>query len=219
MENPPLWRVLLNSTLVTVSRTLLVLFVSSLTAYALAIYKFKGRRLIFLWILTQVIFQGTISLMPGITNLVPMYVLMAWFGWLNTYWSLIIPGAFSAYSIFLLRQYIITIPDDILDAARLSGCSEFGLYWRMILPLSKPALAAIGLLNAAWIWSDLLWPMLMIKDPNWFTVPVALGSWVSPSGPLGAALITLVTLPLIIFAFITQKYILKGFTGFGYTNR
>jgi ABC-type glycerol-3-phosphate transport system permease component len=147
---------------------------------------------------------------------------MHWFGWFNTYWALIIPAAFNAYSIFLLRQYIITIPNDILDAARLSGCSEFGLFWRMILPLSKPAIAAIALLNAVWTWNEFLWPTLMIKNQDWYTVQMVLGSGgVGPGGPgpIGAAFITLVTLPLIIFTLITQKYLLKGFGGFGYTNR
>ena len=224
MEDPPIWRALLNSTIVTVSRTLLVLFVSSLTAYALAIYKFKGRRLIFLWILTQVIFQGTISLMPGITNLIPMYVLMGWLGWVNTYWALIIPGVFSAYSIFLMRQYIITIPDDILDAARLSGCSEFGLYWRMILPLSKPALAAIGLVNAVWVWNDLLWPTLMIKNTQWYTVQQALNGLFDMRESaqylnVVAGCITIASIPLIVITILTQKYIIQGWTGLSYAKR
>jgi len=225
-NNPPLWRALLNSTIVTVSRTLLVLFISSLTGYVLAVYKFKGGRVIFMWILTQIIIQGATSLFPGITNLIPMYLLMVWLGWFNTYWSLIIPAAFSAYCVFLMRQYIITIPDDILDAARLSGCSEFGLYWRMILPLSKPALTAIGLVNSVWIWNDFLWPSLMIKNTDWYTVQLALGGggiWdIRDSAqwlPIVAGCITMVTIPLIVITIITQKYLIKGWTGLSYAKR
>jgi len=220
MRYPPLWRALLNSLIVSVSRTLLVLFASSLTAYALAIYKFRGGRLVF-WIILSTMLMGSFRLfpvVPGIITLIPSVMLMFWFGWLNTYWPLIIPGFVSAYTVFLLRQYMITIPDEVLDAARLYGCSEFGLYWRMILPLCKPALAAIGLINFVWSWNDFLWPLIIISDYNMYTVQLAL-SWATPYGHIGAALLTLVTLPLIILTLVTQKYLLKGLAGLGYTNR
>jgi len=220
MRYPPLWRALLNSVIVSVSRTLLVLFASSLTAYALAIYKFRGSRLVF-WIILSAMLMGSfrlIPVIPGIIALIPSVVLVFWLGWLNTYWALIIPGFVSAFTVFLLRQYMITIPDEVLDAARLYGCSELGLYWRIILPLSKPALAAIGLINFVWSWNDFLWPLIVISDDNMFTVQLAL-SWASPYGYIGAALITLVTLPLIIFTIITQKYLIKGLAGLGYARR
>jgi len=217
MKEPPLWKAFLNSIIVSVSRTLLVLFASSLTACALAMYKFRGRHTCFLIIIS-------LMMIPGFIALIPSYILMRWLGWINTYWSLIIPGFVSAYSVFLMRQYIITIPDDILDAARLSGCSEFGLFWRIILPLSKPALAAIGLINFVWSWNDLLWPMLMITDREWFTVQLALaGLWdiqaSLPSLHLIAASITIATIPLIVFTIITQKHLIKGWTGLTYAKR
>jgi len=155
---------------------------------------------------------------------------MKWFGWLNTYWplilsgfagpynALILPGFVSAYSVFLLRQYIITIPDDAIEAARLYGCSEFGLFWRIILPLAKPAFAVVGLINFVWTWNDLLWPMLTLTNRDMFTVQLAL-SWVNPSGSLGAALITITTLPLIVLTVVTQKYLIKGLSGLGYARR
>ena len=157
-------------------------------------------------------------MIPGVITLVPSVMLMYWFGWLNTFWPLIIPGAVNAYTVFLLRQYMITIPDEVLDAARLYGCSEFGLFWRIMLPLCKPAFAAIGLINFVWSWNDFLWPLVAIDDADMFTVQLAL-SWATPYGQIGAALITLVTLPLIIFTLITQKYLLKGLAGLGYTRR
>ena len=211
MQFPPLWRALLNSTVVAVPRTLLVLFSSSLTAYAFAIYKFRGGRVIF-WIVMSTM------MVPVFTGFIPLFIIMKWLGWINTYWALIIPGFVSAYSVFLMRQYIITIPDDILDAARLYGCSEFGIFWRIVLPLTKPALAAIGLINFVWTWNDYLWPLIVISDRDMFTVQLAL-SWASPSGPVGAALITLATLPLIIFTIITQKHLMKGLAGLGYKGR
>jgi len=223
MKEPPLWKAFLNSIIVSVSRTLLVLFASSLTACALAMYKFRGRHTCFLIIIS-------LMMIPGFIALIPSYILMRWLGWINTYWSLIIPGFVSAYnalvipgfvsaySVFLMRQHIITIPDEVIDAARLSGCSEFGLFWRIILPICKPVLATVGLLNFVWSWNDFLWPSLMITNREMFTVQLAL-SWVSPSGPLGAALLTLATLPLIIFTIVTQKYLIKGLAGLGYVNR
>jgi len=163
-------------------------------------------------------------MIPSFTGLIPMYLLMAWFGWLDTYWALIIPGFVSAFSVFLVRQYVITIPNEVLDAARLYGCSEFGLFWRMILPLTKPALTAIGLVNFVWVWNDLLWPMLVIKNREWWTVQLALAGLWDVRGSfeylsLVAACTTIATLPLIIFTIITQKYLIQGFTGLSYTKR
>jgi len=216
VDTPPLWRALLNSTIVTVSSVALQLLGSSLVGYVLAKHKFRGNNMIFMWILAQL-------MIPGATSLVPMYVLMNWLKWYNTYWSLIIPGVFSAYTIFLMRQYIITIPNDILDAARLSGCSEFGLFWRMILPLSKPALVALGLINFVGSWNDLLWPMLMIKNSDWFTVQMALsGLWSRTQYPylhLAAGAITFAAMPVIILTIIFQKYLIKGWTGLSYAKR
>jgi multiple sugar transport system permease protein len=163
-------------------------------------------------------------MIPSAVGLVPMYVLMTLLGWYNTYLALIIPGAFSAYTIFLMRQYIITIPNDILDAARLSGCSEFGLYWRIVLPLSKPAIAALGLVNGVFAWNDLLWPTLMIKNLDLYTVQMTLaGLWdIRDSAQylnIAAGAITIATIPLLIFTIINQKYLLKGWSGLSYAKR
>jgi len=208
---PSVPRAIVNSVIVTGSYTVLLLLCSSLTAYVLAKYMFRGGRLVF-WIIISTM------MLPGIITLIPSVMLMLWLGWLDTYWALIIPGAVNAFSVFLLRQYMITIPDEILDAARLYGCSEFGLFWRITLPLCKPALAAIGLINFVWSWNDYLWPLIVISDDSMYTVQLAL-SWASPSGPLGAALLTLVTLPLMVFAIMTQKYLVKGLAGLGYVKK
>jgi len=214
---PPLWRSLLNSVIVVVSSVSLQLLASSLVGYVLAKQKFRGNRMIFTWILAQL-------MIPSAVGLVPMYVLMTLLGWYNTYLALIIPGAFSAYTIFLMRQYIITIPNDILDAARLSGCSEFGLYWRIVLPLSKPAIAALGLVNGVFAWNDLLWPTLMIKNLDLYTVQMTLaGLWdIRDSAQylnIAAGAITIATIPLLIFTIINQKYLLKGWSGLSYAKR
>lgn len=210
-QSPPLWRAFLNSIVVAVSRTAFVLFTSALTAFALAVYRFRGGHAIFLWTLSKL-------MLPTFMTLIPTYLLMTWFGWVGTYWSLIIPAFISGYCVFLIRQYVIAIPKEMIEAARLYGCSELGLFWRIILPLTKPVLSVAALLSFVWTWNDFLWPSLMINERDMFTVQLAL-SWVSPSGPIGAALITLATVPLIIFAIISQKYLLKGLSGLGYKNR
>jgi len=217
LPQPPLVRALLNSALVYSSSTLLILLASSFTGYVLAKYEFKGRHGIFMWIVSQM-------MIPGFTGLIPTFMIMKWLGWINTYWVLIIPGAFSSYSIFLMRQYIITIPDDIIDAARLSGCSEFGLFWRIVLPLSKPALAAVGLINFVWGWNDLLGPMWFIQYTPMKTVQQSLGSLFDirssvTSLPVVAACLTIATVPLIVLTIITQKYLIQGWTGLSYAKR
>jgi len=214
---PPLWRSLLNSVIVVVSSVSLQLLASSLIGYVLAKHKFKGNRIIFTWILAQL-------MIPSAVGLVPMYVLMNWLGWYNTWLALILPGAFGAYTIFLMRQYMITIPNDLLDAARLSGCSEFGLYWRIVLPLSKPALAALGLVNSVFTWNDLMWPALMIKNEALFTIQLTLsGLWDIKDSvydlPVAAGAVTIAAIPLLIFTIVTQKYLLKGWSGLSYAKR
>jgi len=214
---PPFLRAFMNSVIVTGSYTVLLLLGSSLTAYALAKYRFRGGRLIF-WIIISTM------MLPGIITLIPAVLLMFWFGWLNTYWALIIPGAVNAYTVFLLRQYMITIPDEVLDAARLYGCSEFGLYWRIILPLSKPALAAIGLINFVWSWNDFLWPLIIISDTDMFTMQLALARLWDFHGSLPhlnlvAACTVYATLPLIILSIITSKHLIRAWTGLTYAAR
>jgi len=217
--DPSVPKALLNSIIVTGSNTALLLVCSSLTAFVLAKYKFRGGRLVFWTIISTM-------MLPGIITLIPSVMLMFWLGWLNTYWALIVPGAVNAFTVFLLRQYMITIPDEMLEAARLYGCSEFGLFWRIMLPVCKPALASVGLINFVWNWNDLLWPLVIIsrKDTEMFTMQLALmGLWdvhgSLPSLHLVAAATVYATLPLIILSLITSKYLIKGYTGLTYAAR
>jgi len=215
---PSVPRAVMNSIIVTGFYTVLLLLCSSLTAYVLAKYRFRGGRLVF-WIIISTM------MLPGIITLIPSVMLMLWLGWLDTYWALIIPGAVNAFSVFLLRQYMITIPDEILDAARLYGCSEFGLFWRIILPLCKPALASVGLINFVWNWNDLLWPLIVLRgNQDMWTMQLALmGLWdvrgSLPALNLVAACTVYATLPLIILSLITSKYLIKAWTGLTYAKR
>lgn len=218
LSHPPLGRAFVNSIIVTVSGTLLMLFCSSLTAYVLAVYKFRGSGTILKLVLSTM-------MIPSFIGLIPSFMIVSAFGWLNTYWALIIPGAISAYNVFLLRQYMITIPDELIEAARMDGCSEFGLYWRIILPLAKPALAAVGLISAVFSWNDFLWPMMVIYHNDMKTVTQAIANQAveyygrTPQLNLIAACMTYAVIPLIIFTLITQKQLIKGFTGLSYAKR
>jgi len=215
---PPVPRAFVNSVIVSASYTVFLLLGSSLTAYVLAKYKFRGGRLVF-WIIISTM------MLPGIITLIPSVVLMFWLGWLNTYWPLIIPGAVNAFTIFLLRQYMITIPDEVLEAARLYGCSELGLYWRIVLPLCKPALASVGLINFVWNWNDLLWPLIVLRgNQDIWTMQLALmGLWdvhgTLPQLNLVAAATVYATLPLIVLSLITSKHLIKAYTGLTYAAR
>jgi len=218
LKNPTLGRAFLNSIVVTVCSTLLMLFFSSLTAFVLAIYKFRGEGAIFKLILSTM-------MIPAFLGFIPTFMIVKWLGWVNTYWALIIPGYVSAYTVFLLRQYMITIPHELLEAARLCGCSEFGLFWRIVLPLSKPALAAMGLISAVFTWNDLLWPMMVIYEPEMKTLQQAIAMQLRelygsiPELHLVAAAMTIATIPLIILTLVTQKHLIKGFTGASYAKR
>lgn len=215
---PSVPRALINSIIVTGANTALLLICSSLTAFVLAKYRFRGGRLVFYVIISTM-------MLPGIITLIPSVMLMLWLGWLDTYWALIIPGAVNAFTVFLLRQYMITIPDEMLEAARLYGCSEFGLYRRIILPLCLPALASVGLINFVWNWNDLLWPLIVLRgNQDMWTMQLALmGLWdvrgSLPALNLVAAATVYATLPLIILSLITSKYLIRAYTGLSYAAR
>jgi multiple sugar transport system permease protein len=163
----PFLRGLLNSSLITFTSVLGATLISALGAYSLAKLRFKGRSLLFNIVLVAL-------MVPSFITLLPLYALIYKLGWLNTYLALIVPYLGSAYSIFLLRQYIITIPDNLCDAGRLDGANEFKIFWRVILPLTKPALVVVAFWNFFNIWNDFLWPLLVLNSPNMFTVQLVL---------------------------------------------
>ena len=158
---------LLNSTFITVVSLIGSTLISAMAAYALAKFRFAGRRLLFNIVL--------ISLMiPSFLTLIPLYYLVYKLGLINTYLALILPYLGSSYSIFMLRQYILTIPDYLIDAARLDGASELRIFYKIILPMSIPAIAVVAFWNFTTFWNDFLWPLLVLETPNLFTVQLDL---------------------------------------------
>ena len=159
----------LNSLIVTGLTVLGILFTSSLAGFAFAKYKFRGRDTLFAMILSTM-------MIPFFVILIPVFYIVKQFGWINNYGGLIMPGLVSAYGIFMMRQFIMTLPDEYLDAARMDGASEFRIYWQVILPLTGPALVTLGVFNMVGVWNSFLWPLLVVQSPDMYTVPLALNS-------------------------------------------
>jgi multiple sugar transport system permease protein len=201
-------RMYINSLLVGGVKTILVIFIASLLGYVLGKFKFPGRNVIFILILM-------LMMVPLQVILIPMFILIKDLGWINSYWGLIIPGILSPYSIFLLRQYMHNIPNELTDAARIDGCSEFGIYWRIVLPLIIPALATVGIIKFMWEWEVFLWPLVVSQSADMFTIPVGISflctvHWVRYELVMAAN--TLAAIPMVIIFIMLQKHIVQGIT-------
>lgn len=199
-----------NSLIVAVAQTAGTLFFCSLIGFIFAKRPFPGRSTLFLFVLAT-------SVLPnGQTTIVPFYLLMVKFGWINTFWPLIIPWWAPPLSIFLMRQYIgAGIPDDVIDAAKLDGATLMGTYWRIVVPLSIPGLVVIGIMQFIAVWNDFLYGLLILKADEMRTVTVALTELSRRSqqatlyGPLFAGIV-LATLPTILIFFIFQRRLTQG---------
>ncbi len=211
----PFARFYLNNIIVSVSSVLLVLFTSSLAAYAFARMQFRGRDILFL------LYLGTLMI-PGQVTIVPLFILMKYLNWVDTYQALILPGSFTAFGTFLLRQFFLSIPFELEDAARIDGCSRFGMYWRIILPLSGPALATLAIFTFIQQWNNFLWPLIVTNSDSMKTLPLGIAMFQTQNGTqwhlmMAASAIAIVpTLILFIFA---QKYFVKGITLSGMGGR
>ncbi len=205
----PIERNLLNSFVIAGGHTLLSVFFSSLAGYAFAKLEFPGRGPLFFVILMTM-------MVPPEVGLIPSFVIMSFLHLVNTYWALILPGAASALSIFFMRQYLGTLPNAVLEAARIDGSSEFGIYLWIVLPMSVPALAALAILDFIGSWNDFLWPLVMLRTPDMQTITLAVPSLEAagfniPWGAIMAgSVVAIVPLLLIFLAF--QRYFVAGIT-------
>ena len=195
-----------NSIVVTFVATVLTLILNSMLAFALSKYNFRGRAMILS------IFLITI-LLPGAVTLAPKYLVITTLGWNNNLLGVIIPTIASPTAVFLLRQYMLTIPDEMVDAARVDGASEWYIYWRIIMPLSTPALATLAIFSVMWRWNDFLWPLIVLTENRNFTLQVALNLFQGQFDVQWGYLLAMTVLSLLpitfIFAFL-QKYIASG---------
>ena len=204
----------LNSFLVAITGTAVVVAVSSLAAYAFARLRFRGRDLLFL------LFLGTL-MVPQEVLIVPMYWLMQTLGWVDSRQALILPWAFTAFGTFLLRQFFLTIPAQLVDSARVDGAGPFSVFFRIMLPLSRPALAVLAMFTFIGYWGSFLWPLIVINtvDANG-TVPLGLSQFIGQQGTrwhLMMAASVLAMVPSVLLVVLLQKNLTRGLltTGFG----
>jgi multiple sugar transport system permease protein len=214
------WRWFLNSAFVATMITVLQTFFNALCAYTFAKRKFPGRDLIFMLFLATMMVPGQVTLIPNyiIIQHIPFFGGNDWLGagghgWLDSYWGLIMPGVVSAFGIFLLRQYMLSIPDELLDAARIDGASEFRIFWSVILPLATPALAANAIFTFQGAWEDFFWPLIILSDPDKITAPVGLALFVVQNKTAWNLLFAgsvIATLPMIVVFMVFQRHFVKG---------
>ncbi len=204
----PYNRYFVNSIFIATASTLLTLFFCSLGGYAFAKYQFRGQKILFGILLASM-------MVPFQVLLVPLFGLMYDIGWLNSYKAIIIPFSVGAFGVFLMRQFIVTIPSELLDAARIDGCSEFGIYYRVVLPIIKPALGALTIYSFLGSWNGYLWPLIILRDEVKYTLPIGLanlvGTYRQDYGMLMAG--TLLSLmPIVILFLAMQREFVQGIT-------
>ncbi|MEL6531547.1 MAG: carbohydrate ABC transporter permease [Pseudomonadota bacterium] len=200
-----------NSVVITVAATLLMLVVNAMAAFALSKYEFRGRTTVLLLVI------GTLMI-PQTVVLVPLFLIVTEMGMFNSLWGVIIPGAATPTGVFLLRQYMITIPDEILDAARMDKASEWKIFWRIIVPLSAPAIAVLAILAIMWRWNDFLWPLIVLTQNENYTLQLALNSFqgeLQTDWPSLLAMTVLTLLPIAAVFMFLQKYIATGIASTG----
>jgi multiple sugar transport system permease protein len=202
----PMRRYIFNSLVVAGSVTLTNLLFCSMAGYAFAKHRFWGRERLFLLLMGSM-------MIPWQVNIVPAFIIIKKLGWLNSYQGLIIPTMAGAFGIFLMRQFIKDIPDDLLDSARIDGCGEWYIYWRIVLPLCKPALATLAIFTFMQQWNNLVWPLIIIHSSQMRTVPLALsvlnGQFGGSFGLLMAGAVVAI-LPMILAFIAFQKQIIQG---------
>ena len=198
-----------NTFVIAFSATLLRLFFCALGGYGFAKFKFPGQGALFAFLL------GTMVI-PSVVTLVPVYIIMRDLKWIDTFWPLIIPGAANAFGIFFMRQYIMSVSNELMDAARIDGAGEFTIFWRIILPIVAPGLTSLGLIFFMGSWNDFIGPLIYLKSPEHFTLPLIIRSLIGPVGrtvydvQMAASVISLI--PLLIIFLIFQRRFVEGIT-------
>lgn len=195
-----------NSTIVTISATTLTLALSATAGYALAKYNFRGRDGLFVIVLATIMIPIQVILVPIFQVIVDLHLV-------DTLWGLIIPPAATPTGVFLMRQYFLSIPDELIEAARVDGAGEFRTFWRIVLPNARPALAVLAIISIGWRWNDFIWPLIVAQTPNVYTLPVALGLLSSEQAvPYNFILAMVVAsmVPVIVMFLFLQRHIIRG---------
>ncbi len=208
-ERLPFWRNLGWSLYVALASTALTLLFCSMGGYAFALMEFRFKNALFGLVL------GTM-LLPSFMSMIPTFMIMDALGWIDQHRALYIPGAASAFGIFLMRQFALTaVPKDLIEAARMDGCGEFGIYWRIVLPLMKPALGTLGLITFIGSWNNFIGPLIVLRSAENYTLPLALRSLQTPTNTEWGALMAgsaIATIPLLILFAISSRQLIAGLT-------
>ncbi|RIK41721.1 MAG: sugar ABC transporter permease [Chloroflexi bacterium] len=191
-------------------------FSCTVVAYSLANINWAGRNILFVIVLASL-------MLPGQVTLIPLFIIFSRLGWVNSYYPLVVPAFFGdAFFIFLMRQFFMSIPRELTDAAKLDGASHFNIYWRVVMPLAKPALATLITFTFIWTYTDFQGPLIYLKDRNLWTLSLGMQGYLQRYGVGGTALgammaaATLYTLPMIILFFVTQKTFVRGIVTTGF---
>jgi ABC-type glycerol-3-phosphate transport system permease component len=206
--NFPFGRWLLNTAIVAVLGSAFSILLSSLAGFAFAKYEFRFKNALFMLMLATL-------LIPNQVLLVPQFEVIRTLHWFNTYEGLVVPRAVGAFGIFLMRQYTVSLPSELLDAARVDGATEFGIWWSIVLPLVRPGLAILGILSFTGLWNDFFWPLIITTDPSMFVVNLGISSLVGPYDYQYGILLSgtlLACLPVIVIFLFFQRQFIAGFT-------
>jgi multiple sugar transport system permease protein len=209
----PILRGLGNSLLVSIVVTTSVVLFGSLVGYALSRLHFRGRETVFNLALTTM-------MIPGQLTLIPLYTMMVKFGWVNSYLALIVPAMMSSYAVLLFRQFFQSIPQSLIEAARLDGCSDWRILFAIVYPLSKPAIMTVAILTFMGVWNDVLWPLMVIRNPELMTMPLmvtlfAVGGQAEAHLGVQLAAAMLLALPVIVAYIFLQRYLIESIASSG----
>ncbi len=206
LEESKFLKWMLNSLWVATFSTASVLFFDSLVGYTLAKFSFRGRQLIFIAILSTL-------MIPTEMLIIPWYMMSRTFGWIDTYWGIAFPGLMTGFGTFLMRQFFMSLPDELIDAARIDGWSEFSIWWRIAMPLVVPALSALAIFHFLGNWTAFIWPLIVTNDPQIYTIPVGIASFNGEFQMDWEVVMTasaLATLPTLAVFLLLQRFIIRG---------
>lgn len=205
-EEAPVLRWFFNSVLVAGTGTVCYLLLTSMAAYAFSRLQFPGRNVLFFIVIATLI-------IPGQVTIIPVFLLLQKLHWFNTYYALVVPGLAGAFGVFLLRQFFLTIPKELEEAALIDGCGRAGIYWRVVLPLGKPALATLAIFSFLGGWNDFMLPLIATNEIEMRTLPVGLTIFLgrySMQYSLVMATAVIATLPVLVMFLLFQRHIIRG---------
>ena len=209
-EEVPLGRYFLNSALMASVDVVVTVIFSAMAGYGFAKFSFRGQRLLFFFVLAMIA-------VPFQILIVPLYVQVFNFGWADTYAGLIIPGIMNAFGVFMMRQFAYSLPDELIDAARIDGAGELRIFWRIVLPLLAPASASLAVIIFLFSWNNFLWPLIVIRSQQLQTLPVGMTVFTAPHNgqpqwAVAMAVSTMATLPVALLFIFFQRYFVAGLT-------